>query len=203
MIPNNIPPRLLKLIKEIIKNEGGSRYTNDPKDRGGPTKYGVTAATLGHARKLKRDATIAEVKALKEDEAISIYYKQYVVRPNFDELHRSIQASVTDFGVNAGPLQAVRILQRMINEIEGQGTLTVDGMLGHNSITYLNKWCDSHGVLFLASFGYKKIDFYIKITNKNKDNLKWIRGWCNRSNKWIPKQYKFDTALLPNYVEGL
>ena len=39
-----ITPRLQTLIAELIQREGG--YVDDPDDRGGPTKYGITLATL-------------------------------------------------------------------------------------------------------------------------------------------------------------
>jgi lysozyme family protein len=59
------------ILDEIIRREGG--YVNHPADRGGPTKYGITAQTLGRWRKLDRPATATEVKALTETEARAIY----------------------------------------------------------------------------------------------------------------------------------
>ncbi|MCH9665773.1 MAG: N-acetylmuramidase [Gammaproteobacteria bacterium] len=199
-----IPPKILKLIHEIIRSEGGSKFTNHPHDTGGATKFGITAATLGHHRKLKRNATPDEVKALKKQEAIDIYYKQYILRPNYDEIEdENLQESVVDFGVNAGTSVATKRLQRMVNQITGTNTLKVDGMLGHNSLIQVNAMSEKHGQLFTDCLGYLRIKFYIAITRKNPDNQTWIRGWCNRANRFISKDNQFDKALLPNYIKGL
>ena len=43
------------IIDGVIRRERG--YVHHPNDRGGPTNMGITAATLGHWRKLGRVAT--------------------------------------------------------------------------------------------------------------------------------------------------
>ena len=65
-----------KIIKNIIRREGG--FVNHPADKGGATKYGITQATLGSWRGLKRNATVAEVQSLLQSEAEQIYYKNYI-----------------------------------------------------------------------------------------------------------------------------
>ena len=64
-----------QIIADVIKREG-SKYTNDPTDRGGPTKYGITLRTLqawrrsqGQTRKLQPH----DVKILTREEAVAIY----------------------------------------------------------------------------------------------------------------------------------
>ena len=192
----------MKIINEIIKSEGGSKYTNDPKDSGGPTKYGVTGPPLGLYRKLGRSATAAEVKSMTKAEAVQIYYKQYILRPNYDEfVNEHLQEAVVDFGVNAGPSRATKLLQRMVNDIEGSKVLKVDGMLGHHSLDLINKWSNEYPALFLSSFGYLRIKFYIDITNKKPKNKRFIKGWCSRANRYIPNPHKFDLTLLNQYVK--
>ena len=54
-----------EMTAEIVRREGG--FVNDPDDPGGATKYGVTIHTL---RALRGSATVADVKALTEAEAL-------------------------------------------------------------------------------------------------------------------------------------
>ncbi|MCH9665506.1 MAG: N-acetylmuramidase [Gammaproteobacteria bacterium] len=195
----NVPKSVRNIIEAILKAEGG--YVDDPADRGGKTNYGITEATLGHWRKLGRNANEAEVRGLTKAEATEIYLKQYYYRPSFDELYKSLQPTVTDFGVNSGTSRATKILQDMCNQIEGESLLKVDGMLGHHSIGLINEWCKRYPVLFVSSFCYKRIKYYIDITNKRPANKRFIRGWIVRTNKFLKKEHKFDLTLIDNYVK--
>lgn len=78
----DIPAYIQPILNDILRREGG--YVNHPADRGGPTKYGITASTLGEWRKLGRTATEEEVQALTEQEARQIYFTNYVQRPGLD-----------------------------------------------------------------------------------------------------------------------
>jgi len=69
------------LIDDIIRREGG--FVNHPADRGGPTKYGITAKTLGNWRQLGWLATSDEVATLTESEAREIYRHRYILAPGF------------------------------------------------------------------------------------------------------------------------
>ncbi len=53
-----------RIIDAILEREGDT-YTNHPKDRGGPTKYGITRATLSAWRGVS--VTAKDVKALTEE----------------------------------------------------------------------------------------------------------------------------------------
>ena len=50
------------ILEGVLVREGG--FADHPADRGGATRYGITAATLGSWRKLGRQATREEVRAL-------------------------------------------------------------------------------------------------------------------------------------------
>ena len=68
-----------EMTAEIVRREGG--FVNDPDDPGGATKYGVTIHTL---RALRGRATVDDVKALTEAEAVEIFKGQYFERPEIN-----------------------------------------------------------------------------------------------------------------------
>ncbi len=95
-------------ITECLKWEGG--YSNDAKDPGGPTNWGIT---ITDARKYwKKNATAADVKAMPKSVAINIYTTKYWKTPYYDcdSLASGVDLSVFDFGVNSGPSRAKKYL---------------------------------------------------------------------------------------------
>jgi lysozyme family protein len=108
-----------ELIADILEREGG--FVDHPHDRGGPTKFGITKGTLYRWR--QRPVTTADVRGLAIDEARDIYRAEYIEGPGFDALPEPLRAHVVDFGVNAGTVQAVRTLQRVVG-------VKPDGVLG-------------------------------------------------------------------------
>lgn len=104
-----------EIIGGVIEREGG--YNDDPADKGGPTKYGITAETLGKWLKLGRPATADEVRAMPESTARAIYDSWYVSEPGFTPEKvpfEPLRVQLVDFGVNSGPARATRWLQRVI-----------------------------------------------------------------------------------------
>ena len=113
------------MLDEIITREGG--YVNNPNDPGGPTKYGITQATL--SAYLGRPAGVADVQGLDQATAKAIYAANYLRKPGIDKLPDLIQPVMLDAAVNSGPGQSVRFLQQVLNDC-GYGPLAVDGGLG-------------------------------------------------------------------------
>lgn len=95
-------------IAETLKWEGG--YTNNPKDPGGPTNWGITIADA--KRYWKAGATAADVKAMPKSVAIDIYAKKYWKTSYYDcdTLQPGVDLAVFDFGVNSGPARAKKYL---------------------------------------------------------------------------------------------
>lgn len=112
-------------LRLMFGHEGG--YVNRKTDSGGPTKYGITAKTLGAHRKLGRAATAAEVKALTIAEAEKIYRTSYWVQSGGDLLPVGLDYAAFDFGVNSGPGTAVRKLQKVVGVAQ-------DGIVGAQTI---------------------------------------------------------------------
>lgn len=133
-----------RFLPGLKAREGGATFTNRSADRGGPTKFGITAETLGRWRKLGRPATADEVKALTEGEADRIYRADYYLRPGFDRVAAvspRIAEELIDTGVNMGPERPCRWMQESLNVLNRQGRdwpdIAVDGELGPVTLSAL------------------------------------------------------------------
>jgi lysozyme family protein len=112
------------ILDELLMREGG--FSNDPDDRGGPTRFGITAETLGNWRGWTRPATLAEVEALTRAEAKAIYIARYIEQPGFTPANipdEALRVALIDDGVLSGTVGAIRRLQRIVG-------VPVDGVLG-------------------------------------------------------------------------
>jgi hypothetical protein len=97
-------------LKEVLKSEGG--YSNHPSDPGGPTNFGITIAD--YKRYLKPNATAADVKAMRVEEAKAIYKPKYWDALRCDNLPAGLDYAVFDFGVNSGISRSAKYLQRLV-----------------------------------------------------------------------------------------
>lgn len=167
-----------RFADRIFSSEGG--YVDHPKDKGGPTNFGITLDTLKRWRDDPK-LTSADVKALTKEEAFEIYEKQYFTGPGFDSIPDiRLQEFVTDMAVNHGEGNAVKILQKVLNLFTSP-PLKVDGAFGGKSLTALINTVSSIGVLTLLN---KMIDeralFVARIVEKDPSQSVFIEGWLNR-----------------------
>ena len=94
------------IIDTILEREGG--YVDNPADRGGPTKYGITLAKPSKAWR-RRIVTSEDVAALGKDEARQIYESEYLVKPKISKIHNVVlRVFVLDSAVQHGPNRAIR-----------------------------------------------------------------------------------------------
>lgn len=112
--------RALALILEL---EGG--FVDHPSDPGGATNLGITRATVAKSR--GRPASVADVKALSEAEAASIYRRFYWDAVRGNELPAGLDLAVFDFAVNSGPPRAIRSLQAVLGTAQ-------DGRIGPKTL---------------------------------------------------------------------
>jgi lysozyme family protein len=89
-------------ICKTLSYEGG--YTNDPRDPGGATNWGIT---IYDARlHWKPDATPEDVRCMPKSVAIEIYRKKYWAKLGCDERPSGVDFVEFDFGVNSGVARA-------------------------------------------------------------------------------------------------
>lgn len=96
-------------LQQVLKSEGG--YTNDPRDPGGPTNYGITIAD--YRMYVKKDASSQDVKNMHLSDAQAIYRSKYWNALGCDSLPSGVDYSVFDYGVNSGIGRARQVYNRL------------------------------------------------------------------------------------------
>lgn len=154
------------LIEDVITREGG--YVDHSADRGGPTKWGITKATLSRWR--GRAMTTADVKALDVGEARDIYRALYVEQPGFRDVPEPLRTHLVDFGVHSGPAQAVRALQRSIG-------VTVDGVFGPRTRAVL---ATTDATVVARLVWQERVRYLAHVVAIRPTQLVFLDGWLNR-----------------------
>ena len=162
------------VISGVIDREG-REYSNHTDDRGGSTKYGITAATLGLHRQLWRAATADEVKALEEPEARAIYAKRYVLDPGFAALPDWVRAQVVDDGVLSGPHTAAKTLQRVLG-------VTADGMIGAGTLAAL---AAANRRTVIIDLVIARATRLARLVKQDSSQAVFVEGWMVRALKFL------------------
>lgn len=143
MVAQNFAPALAC----VNVHEGGK--DDDPRDPGGRTAYGVTQARYNQYR---RDKSLPRADVwgitVPEREAIWRTYYWNVVRA--DELPAGLDYVVFDAAVNSGPAQAIKWLQRALNDVLkriGGVLIAVDAQMGSNTVAAANSIDDIDAVI--------------------------------------------------------
>jgi lysozyme family protein len=107
-------------LRRLLISEGG--YSNHPSDPGGPTNFGITIHD--YRRYVKPNATAADVRAMKVDEAKAIYREKYWDAMRCDELPAGVDYAVFDYGVNSGIGRAGKVLRRELGLADATSAVT-------------------------------------------------------------------------------
>lgn len=97
---------LMRAFRFTMDAEGGATYTNDPRDPGGPTKYGVALNfNLGTIPDKNGDGKITalDVRMLEEADALVIYRDRYWRPGKCDALPDALALAHADTLYNIGP----------------------------------------------------------------------------------------------------
>ena len=127
-------------LRRLLVHEGG--YTNDAADPGGPTNFGITI--YDYRKYVKPDATAADVRAMKVEEAKTIYRTKYWDAQACDELPAGVDYAVFDYGVNSGIGRSKKVLQRVLG-VKADGVLgpaTLQAAAAHDAKTVIGAICD-------------------------------------------------------------
>lgn len=111
----SITPAFDRAFNLVIGAEGG--YVDDPRDRGGKTKFGIS----------QRAYPGLDIAALTIDDARAIYLKDYWHAANCDRLPEPVGIVLFDAAVNQGIRRATQCLQKALG-------VAADGVLGDRTI---------------------------------------------------------------------
>lgn len=176
-----------QIIDGLLLREG-DRYTNDQKDSGGPTKWGVTQKSISVY--LGRPATLQEVMDMTRETARQVYLHLYYLAPHFDRvaaLSPVIANELVDTGVNCGQGMAVEFLQRALNAFNLNGTkyadIPVDRDCGPTTIGALKAYLDWRGnegvTVMLRALNSLQGERYIDLAEKRPKDESFVYGWFN------------------------
>lgn len=178
-----------KVVDDIIHREGDDKFTNDPNDPGGATKFGVTAVKLGEWRRLGRPATPEEVRNLQRPEAVALFLDDFINKPGFAlvaTVSPAIAEELTDTGVNMGVSTPGPWLQRILNSLNNGGAywpdVVVDGKIGGRTVEALRSLRKMRGdalsdqlvLTGLNAFQYVR---YVELCEKRSGNEEYQFGW--------------------------
>ena len=149
-------------VQKTLTHEGG--YVNNPADRGGPTKYGITQA----------DMSGVNIENITTDMAAK-YYEEHYWKNLYSQINDQLLAEkLFDMGVLFGVGTAVKLLQL---SMQNQITVVSDGQFGDQTLADVNQ---QTGLLP----GYKTmlIQHVMNILNNNPSQSVFVNGWVNRIN---------------------
>lgn len=122
----------------LMKYEGNV-YHNNPKDPGGPTKYGWTLRS--YKATVNKNATINTIKNLTVDDAKQLYKKYWWNKYGASKINDKELSSMLFLAqVNMGPRKPNSVLQDTVNDLCDYD-MPLDGILGNTSIKLINS-CD-------------------------------------------------------------
>ena len=167
------------LIARVILREGSALYTDRPSDAGGPTKYGVTLATLHDWRKMPVSAE--DVRRLTQDEAVRIYRTKYF--PSWFEIppREEIAELLFDDAVNAGVGGATLHVQSVLKHwhlYDG----AIDGAFGPKSTAALMR-VENWGAFYYA-VKCERLEGYLRYVGRDPRQAEYAAGWANRSDQF-------------------
>lgn len=170
-----------EVINDVLAQEGG--YVNDPNDKGGPTKYGIS---LRYARGIGLDLNhdgetdLDDILLVTREEAIVLYFDDFYFGPRINRLPEPIQPQMVDIAVNSGPPRAIIMLQKTLNRCHGY-ELDEDGVMGPSTRRCAEEVCDGEWERLNNNLVDVRSAFYRNLAARDERQGKFLRGWLRRA----------------------
>lgn len=148
-----------KAVEKTLVHEGG--YTDNPHDKGGPTKYGIT----------QEDMPGVDIASITPEQAVA-YYQEHYWKPLYSQIaDQALGEKLFDMGVLFGVGTAVKLLQiSMDNSVQ----IVTDGDFGEETLADVNQYGD------IGRYRTVLLNHCMNIVNANPDLNVFVQGWVNR-----------------------
>ncbi|MEX7635114.1 glycoside hydrolase family 108 protein, partial [Serratia marcescens] len=165
-------PAFNHAIAFVLGKEGG--YVNDPTDKGGETKYGISDKRDGIADGMTDvdgdDKPDTRIKDLTLGQASQIYFRDYWYPSYCPDWPDGISLIVFDSAVQHGVKKAISLLQ------DAAG-VAADGIVGAKTRAAVlaadPEW-------LLTRYLLRRARYYAEIIKSNPSQAKYLNGWFNR-----------------------
>lgn len=206
IIVQGYTPRYRKAVSHLLVIEGG--HVNDPLDRGGETKYGISLRFLaaegafdddGDGKAdfdLDMDGDIdgADIRALTKGDAIYLFHRCFWQRLQAEIFPEPLGEMMFDQAVNGGLTTARKLLQRAINQCLLQipmssprhGLLNVDGRIGAETraaMMDVTAWPQLSVPALVTAYRDAARERYRLIARRFPSQQRYLNGWLARADQ--------------------
>ncbi len=147
-------------------------YSDDPRDHGGATNYGITQRTYD-AWNTSHGMALQPVRNIDMDMVDAIYQAIYWTPVHCSEMPDRLGMCAFDFAVNSGVHQALATLQRCL----GTGP---DGRWGPKTAALVSALDQEAETALVVSYLDARRDFYQDIVDRNPAQHVFLTGWLRR-----------------------
>lgn len=163
----------LEIGLRLIRDHEGGEFTDNPIDRGGPTRWGISLRFL---RTLNPKATRADIVEMKWDRAAHIFAGEFWKKYGYDLLPACVAVKVFDLAVILGPSQIALCLQRACRA--GGCAVEEDGVLGGNTRAACFRIAPE---ILLAAFRSEVAGVFRLIVARDPTQKRFLDGWLSRA----------------------
>ncbi|WP_265556602.1 glycoside hydrolase family 108 protein [Serratia grimesii] len=168
----NPTPAFNHAITFVLGKEGG--YVNDPTDKGGETKYGISDRRDGIADGMTDvdgdNKPDTRIKDLTLEQASQIYFRDYWYPSYCKDWPDGISLLVFDSAVQHGAKKAISLLQDAVG-------VTADGIVGPKTTVAV---ISADPEWLLTRYLLRRARYYADIIKANPSQAKYLNGWFNR-----------------------
>lgn len=165
-----------------------------PEDPGGATNWGVSIRAL---RQLEGDDLLQydydgdgdvdadDMRLMSRADAVA-FYEEHFWHPWMDETAMPLVAAKGfDMGVNMGPRQAGKLLQKAINFLNSE-RISEDGIVGPNTLMAMDRLQRAgKGMRLLDEVVHQQAAFYFRLCDRKPSRSVFLLGWLRRA-YWTP-----------------
>lgn len=196
--------RYAAAARKLLVIEGG--FVDDPKDRGGATKYGISLRFLaaegafdedGDGKAdfdldLDGDIDGQDIRLLTRGDAVYLFHRCFWMPLQADTFPAPIGEMMFDQAVNGGAVAARKLLQRAINNSlllipaskKGVALLKVDGVVGVATRSCLRQVLEWPGLgmpALVTAYRDAVRERYRAIARRFPSQQRYLEGWLARA----------------------